>query len=223
MNERAEATSAVRGPGARVLACARRGWPDISFALLSLAILLWVARDALGTRVATFSASSDYWEHAAALRALIEDPLRPANPQLVSDASSPRFGPHYVLIALAARALDLDAFGAMSLAALVNVALFLAGIECFFRSYFGSRLAPLFGLIVLLGSWLDPPHFSNVYQLAVLFSVASYPSTAALGISWLGFALTLRALRSPPASSARSSSCSGPTFSRRTNSRLPSG
>jgi len=169
---------------------------DLGFLVLALAVLAWVAWDAVGYRLITYSPGADYWEHTAVLRALLDDPWHPKHPLIAGDVPSPRFGPHYVLIALVGRALGTDALGAMSIAAIADTALFLSGIYLFFREYFRDRRAPLVALIVMFGSWLDAPHFSNVYKLSIYFSVAGYPSTAALAAMLLGLTLLLRLLRS---------------------------
>lgn len=163
--------------------------------LLALTLFVWVSDDAFTTRIVTLSQGADYWEHAAALRALLDDVWQPTNPHLVSPASSPRFVPPFILSALLARACGLDALGAMGVASCLNMLLLFGGIFLFFRCYFRDPRASLYGLIVMFASWLDAWSFSNVYQLKIFFSVVSYPSTAALGLSLLGFALTLRALR----------------------------
>ncbi|HVR19553.1 MAG TPA: hypothetical protein VMS65_07650 [Polyangiaceae bacterium] len=174
----------------------RSRWADLAFLALALAILGWVAWDAVAFRLITYSPGADYWEHTAVLRALLDDPFHPSHPLIESTASSPRFGPHFLLVALVGRALGTDALGAMSIAAIFNTLLFLAGIYAFFREYFRDPRAPLFGLVVMFGSWLDAPHFSNVYKLSVYFSVAGYPSSAALAIMLLALTALLRLLRS---------------------------
>lgn len=158
--------------------------------------------EAFTTRIVTLSQTSDYWEHASTLRALLDDPWHPKNPQLLTSASAPRFIPTFIACALLGRALGYDALGAMSLSSALNLLLFFAGVFCFFRAYFRDERAPLYGLVVLLTSWWDAFHYSNVYQLKILFSTASYPSTATLGLSLLGFALTLRTLRGGGSSAA---------------------
>ncbi len=170
-------------------------WPCLAFALCALGVLGWITYDAYWVRAVTYEGGSDYWEHSATLHALIEHPFRPHNPHLASLAPSSRFGPQFVLVALCARVLHTDAVGAMALAAVLNVGLFLAGIFVFFRVYFREPLAPLYGLVVLLCGWWRGFHYSNVYQLNVLFTVASYPSTTALGLTLLGFAHAVRLLR----------------------------
>jgi hypothetical protein len=173
----------------------RRRWPDALFALFSLGIFCWVTWDAVRIRCVTYEGGSDYWEHSAALHALLQKPWRPDNPFVASHVPSSRFGPQFVLVALVARALHLDALGAMSLATIANTVLFLCAVRVFFATYFHHRLASLYGLLVMFFGWWQGFHYSNVYALNVFFTVASYPSTTALGLSLLGFALTVRLLR----------------------------
>jgi hypothetical protein len=168
---------------------------DVLFVLLALGIWSWVSWEAAYVRMVTWEGGADYWEHSATLRALIEDPWHPRHPHLSSDAGSPRFGPQFLLIALIARALHWDAIQAMALCAVLNTLLFLCGIRLFFLSYFRHRLAPVYALLVMFGGWWLGFHYSNVYALPVLFSVASFPSTTALGLTLLGFALVVRLLR----------------------------
>lgn len=175
----------------------RRHWSELSFALLAVALFIWVASDAFTSRIVTVSQGADYWEHSATLRELLERTWHPGNPHLVSTASSPRFVPPFIVAALIAKACGFDALGAMGVASCLNMLLLFSGIFLFFRSYFRDARASLYGLIVMFASWYDGWHFSNVYQLKVFFSTVSYPSTAALGLSLLGFTLVLRALRGP--------------------------
>lgn len=179
----------------RALQFLARRWPELAFVLAALGIFCWVSYDAVFLRSVTYDPGVDYWEHSAALRALMEHPLHPQNPHLVSPAPSSRFGPQFLIVALLARLLHLDALGAMSLASVLNIALFLAGIYYFFRIYFRHALAPLYGLLVMFFGWWRGFNYSNVYALNVFFAVASYPSTTALGLTLLGFALVVRWLR----------------------------
>jgi hypothetical protein len=174
-----------------------RHWANLAFVLLSCALFAWVATDAFTIRRVTLSQGADYWEHSATLRALIDDTWHPKNPHLSSAASSPRFVPSFILSALLAKAFGLDALGAMGIASCLHMLLLFTGIYAFFRVYFRDARAPLYAVIVMFGSWYDAWSFSNVYQLKVFFSVVSYPSTAALGLSLFGFTTTLRALREP--------------------------
>ncbi|MEI9950207.1 MAG: hypothetical protein WDO74_14825 [Pseudomonadota bacterium] len=184
-------SAALRSSAARL----RRHWPSLLFALVALAIWGWVTWDAVYVRMITWEAGSDYWEHSASLHALIQNPWHPRHPHLATDAGGPRFGPQFLLVALIARALHWDAIQAMTLCAVLNTLLFLCAIRVFFRTYFRHPLAPLYGLLVMFGGWWFGFQYSNVYSLPVLFSVASFPSTTALGLTLLGFALAVRLLR----------------------------
>lgn len=178
----------------------RRYWTDLLYVALATGIVLWVAWDAFHFRLITYSPGSDYWEHTAVLRALLDNPWHPSHPLIAGDIPSPRFGPHFLLVALAGRALHYDAVDTMALGAVFNTVLLLAGIWLFFRTYFREPRASLYGLIVFFGSWLEAPHFSNVFKLKVFFSVAGYPSSAALAVTLLGLTLVVRLLRAEPRS-----------------------
>jgi hypothetical protein len=175
---------------------ARTYWSDAVYLLCSLCLLAWVAWDAIYARSITWKSGSDYWEHSAVLRAWIQNLANPEHPMIGGEVSSPRFSPHFLIVAIFARLLGVDAIGAMSIAEVLNTALLLVGIYVFFRTYFRSRLAALFGLFVMFGSWWDAPHFSNVYKLDVYFSVAGYPSNATLAITLFAFTVAVIALRS---------------------------
>lgn len=172
-----------------------RHWASALFVLLALGLWGWVAWEAGYVRMVTWEGGADYWEHSATLHALIESPFHPRHPHLATHAGSPRFGPQFLLIALIARAVHWDALQAMTLSAVLNTLLFLCSIRAFFLSYFRHPLAPLYGLLVMFGGWWIGFHYSNVYSLPVLFSVASFPSTTALGLTLLGFSVIVRLLR----------------------------
>ena len=154
---------------------------------------IWL--EELRLHASTYGAYSDYWEHGAVLHALIQNPWHPSNPHLVTAASSPRFGPLSVVNALVARALGLDAVGALSVAAVVHTAAFVLGIWLFFRIYFRDRRAGLYGLFVMLGGWWEAWTFTSIYQPKVLLSVACYPWLAAFAVTLLGLALEAHVIR----------------------------
>jgi hypothetical protein len=189
-------TSLSSAPGrAALTAYSKRHWPDALFLLVALGIFCWLSYDAIWLRAVTYEGGSDYWEHSATVHALMLNPWHPGNPYLVSTAPSSRFGPQFLLVALVARAFHLDAIAAMALAAIANTLLFLCAIRIFFKTYFQHPLAQLYGLLVMFFGWWQGFHYSNVYALNVFFTVACFPSTTALGLSLLGFALAVRLLR----------------------------
>ena len=170
-------------------------WPTLAFLLIALGIWAWVSWEAVYLRMVTWEGGADYWEHSATLHAFIDNPFHPRHPHLDTNGGSPRFGPQFLFVALLCRALHWDALGAMSLTAVLNTLLFLCGVRAFFWNYFRHPLAPLYGLLVMFGGWWVGFHYSNVYALPVFFSVSAFPSTTALGLTLLGFALVLRLLR----------------------------
>ncbi len=171
-------------------------WAQSLFWLLGILLVAWVGHEAFTTQVITAYITSDFWEHSATFRALLEDGLIPSAPHENSDASSPRYMPHYLLLALAAKALSLDALGAMALSSTVNMVLLVLGCLVFFTTLFQDPRAPLYGLIVMLGSWYAGWHFSNVYQLQWLPSVASYPSQAVVAVTLFTLAAGVQVMRS---------------------------
>ena len=173
-----------------------RAWPTTLFWVLGVALVLAVGYEAFTTQAITGFLSSDFYEHSAALRALLEDGLDPGAPMVVSDVGSARYMPHFVLIAVVGRLLSFDALQCMALSSTVNVALFVIGIFVFFRALFQDPRAPLYGLIVLLCSWYSAWFYSNVYQLHVLFGVASYPSQACVGLTMIALSVGLKVTRS---------------------------
>jgi hypothetical protein len=172
-----------------------RYWADAASLLVAGALTVCIAEAEHWLRAGTFSPFSDYWEHAAVLHALIEQPWHPSNPHLLSPASSPRFGPLAVLEALLARRFHLDAPSALRFVAVAYTALFVVGIWLFFRTYFRDARAGLYGLLVMLGSWWEAWTFTSIYQPKVLLSVACYPWVAAFGITLLTLSLALHVLR----------------------------
>lgn len=178
-----------------MLSLLKRHWATGVFLLLSLALVGWVTWEGIVLRMITWEPGTDYWEHSATLHALIDNPWHPWHPHLATHEGSPRFGPQFLLIALLARALHWDALQAMSFAGTFNIVLFVCGIYAFFKTFFGVPLAPLYGLLVMFGAWWLGFHFSNVYALPQLFSTVTFPSTTALGLTLLGFALCVRLLR----------------------------
>jgi len=154
-----------------------------------------IAHEAFTTRVVTNSPGTDYWEHSATLRALMDHPFSRNDPFTGLAVGSTRMMPHYLAVALASRAFGLDVLGAMGVASSVNALLLVVGIFVFFRVCFRDYRAPLLGLLVMLGAWWEGWHFSNVYQLWVLFSVSAYPSTAALGYTLLTLAAAIITLK----------------------------
>jgi hypothetical protein len=139
--------------------------------------------------------NADYWEHAAAVRALVTDPLHPGNPFYGTAAPSRDYSPWYVAWGAVAHAFGWQPFLAMNLSAMVSISLILAGVYLFFGEYFLNPWAPSLGLISLLFVWGEPWVWSGFHNLRSLALTGSYPSTFAFALTWLAWWAGLRALR----------------------------
>ncbi len=142
-----------------------------------------------------YSLDTDFWEHSAVIREWMHDLWVPKNPHLLMDVGTPRYTPHYFFLAALGKTLDLDAITVLTISAVVNFLLLLAGIFLFFRTYFQNRYAPLLGLIVLLTFWGTGWTWSSVYQLRSLMYVGPYPSTFAFAMTFWCLWLQLFILR----------------------------
>lgn len=139
----------------------------------------------------------DIWQHAAALQALIDNPLQPANPFVLSDTGSRHFHPLWVGWATVARAVGLDVWQVLAAAAYTAMALLAFGIYSFARALHPSPWAPLVLLLCLLFGWILPIQHTGFHAPATLIYAAAYPATYLVGTSLVLWAVTLRALASP--------------------------
>lgn len=175
----------------------RKRWPECVFALLAAAVWLWVVWDAFRFRLATYGATADFWEHAAAVRALQKSLIHPGNPQILSPVLSPRYVPPLVVAAFLGKVFHTSTLDTMGILATLDVSLLLGGTYYFFKGYFEDSRAPLYGLIALLCSWWAAWDFSNVYQLKIYFGVDCYPSSAAIALTLWALGVAVRTLREP--------------------------
>jgi hypothetical protein len=169
--------------------------PHLSFAILSLAIGLWLGWDSWSYRLVTYSMWADYWEHSAALTEWMRNLLNPGNPHLADGSSSARYMPVFLLLAALGRWLSLDAIELMAISAVLNYMLTVAGIWLFSNAYFRRPWAPAITFLVLFCAWGVPWIWSNVYELRSFFIVASYPSSLVFGLGLISLWLTLAFIR----------------------------
>lgn len=139
----------------------------------------------------------DIWQHAAALQALIDNPLQPANPFVLSDTGSRHFHPLWVGWASVARAVGLDVWQVLAAAAYTAMALLAFGIYSFARALHTSPWAPLVLLFCLMFGWILPIQHTGFHAPATLIYAAAYPATYLVGTSFVLWAVTLRALALP--------------------------
>jgi hypothetical protein len=130
--------------------------------------------------------STDFWEHSAVVRALAADLLHPDHPLLPVDATHPYFSPYTVAVGALARLLDIGPIGALSIAAVVNLVLFLIAFWLFVGRLGASRIAPFYALVFVLLLWgVRPWRWSGFLSLNSLGFGLPYPSMFATAVTLL--------------------------------------
>jgi len=140
--------------------------------------------------------TADAWEHTAALQELSANLTSPKNPNVLSDASTPRYMPYLVALAVAKKLTGLDVFAVMRAAAVINLLVLSLAVFLFSREYFRDTRQPIYTLIVMLFFWGLGYAWSGAYQFSVLPAVLPYPSTLTFALSLLGLFFVLRAIDS---------------------------
>jgi hypothetical protein len=136
----------------------------------------------------------DIWQHAAALRALIENPFEPANPFVITDNGSRHFHPLWVGAAVMARPFGLDEWAILTVASYLSLVILGTGIFMFARSLHPSPWSPVVLFLCLMSTWFVPIQHTGFHSPSTLLYAAAYPATFMIGLSLILWALTLRAL-----------------------------
>jgi hypothetical protein len=139
----------------------------------------------------------DLWQHLAALRALIENPLDPANPFVVNGEGSRHFHPYWVATALVARLFGWDAWQAIGFAGFVTGGVLLSGIWSFGRAFYSNPWGPLALLAAMVLGWSVPSSHTGYHSVETLIEGIAYPATLLIGLSLLCWALVIRSLEAP--------------------------
>jgi hypothetical protein len=161
-----------------------------SFTILVLALVLfglqYERNDLFG---------QDFFEHAAVVRALIQDPWHPQHPLLAVDAPHAFFSPYALALALVARAVGADAVPTLVAAGVVNMIVFAAGLRQFVRACTSTESAPAAATLALMFCVLlwgrDPWGWSGFFNLSALATVQPYPSTFAAGLTLWALAVAM--------------------------------
>lgn len=142
--------------------------------------------------------TEDFWEHSAVVRELMTHPLNPVHPQLLIDARHAFFTPYALLVAATGLALHTDAITSLALFGLINLALLCFGLRLFIATIDSDNKNSIafYALLLLLFLWgNDGWQFSGFYSLKGLNSVLPYPSSFALGLSFIGLSVQARQIR----------------------------
>jgi hypothetical protein len=164
------------------------------------ALLLGSAAFASSSGMLSEPSNRDIWQHAAALRSLIGDPVNPANPFVASAEGSRHYHPWWVGWAFVARTFGLTQWNVLALSAFASMAIFATGVFLFARAYFRSAWGPLILLLTMTMSWMLPIEHTGFHSPVTLMFGAFYPATLLIGLSFLLWALTIHALQRSGAS-----------------------
>lgn len=168
---------------------------DGCYFILSVAIIV-VIGVAFLEPVAVVSYERDIWHHLSVYRELIAAPFNAANPHVATFDPSRSYSPWTMSVALVARWLNMDQFGAILLSAIGSIGLILAGVFVFARQYWRHPAAPFLLLFVIFGTWLGQvDHTGYLTVRTTLFSIA-YPYGSVLGMGFFAWWIALRAVKS---------------------------
>jgi hypothetical protein len=165
---------------------------DPAYLAVAAVLLVLVVAEAIAARWG----SGDFWEHAAAVRALAEHPLHPHHPLLHTTTPSAFFTPYHLVVGLFSRLTGIGAMGSLATFGVLNVALVLATLPAFVRLFTTRRHAPTLVLLFTLLLWGPHPIlWSGRLHLDVIASNAPFPSAFAIGLTFAGLVAWDRHLR----------------------------
>ncbi len=126
----------------------------------------------------------DYWETAAAIRALAANVLHPTNPIVdLPGSTSPRFVPYTVFWGIVMKMTGAGTFYIMGAASLVNHVLLSVGLYRFTSYQFRHSVMPVYALVVMLLVWGTGYKWANSYDLGQYLITAGYTGFFAFAVS----------------------------------------
>jgi hypothetical protein len=169
--------------------------PERSFQILAWAVVAVVAASCVLLHLPQYQWFSDYWEHAAAIRALADNPWSPSNPHYASADPDRWFIPPFLLGALGVRHLGMSIAGVQGLIGIVTAIVFVFALGRFARMYFADRWAPFATLSVFLVAWGTPWVWTGCYEFRALFYNIYYPSMFVFALTFVAWALVIGQMR----------------------------
>jgi hypothetical protein len=159
------------------------------YLLLSLGVVCYVAA-LTGNRSERLDA--DAWEHHRAVLAMSQDLWQPGNPTYATDEPTIRYSPYTVALAWIVHTTGVDAYDALSAAAVFNTILLLIAIGWWLHSYglLGASWLVLPAVVFLYG---QPPGYANSFALSDLPWHQVNPSALAMALMIFTWAWLSRA------------------------------
>lgn len=158
---------------------------DHRFLAISIALLL-----TYGVIFAVFvpGRTDDYWDHAAAVRAMTENLRTPAHPLLAGPYTEDRgFNPYLLSLAVVSKTTGLSPFQVLKVGALCNLMLLFAGVYLFVTRSIMTRGAAIWVLVSYLFFWMT--------RGAMVREWAYYPSFFVMSATFLFWYVVVRYLR----------------------------
>ena len=138
----------------------------------------------------------DFWEHSAAIQALIGNLSVPTHPFFALTASHSFISPYSVFIAGLAMLTHTSAINALTAFGLVNFCLLAFSVKTFYSSLIkddqriSARDCAFYALLLMLFLWgSNTWGYSGFLNFSLIADVLPYPSTFALALSLLGLSL----------------------------------
>jgi len=135
---------------------------------------------------------SDFWEHSAVVKELATHPLFPQHPLFNLNKPHMFFSPYLLGVGLLARFGGMAPIDALAIAGVLNLLLLLLGLRLFIHCFFNKfqDAIAFYALILVLFLWpAEAWTWSGFIHFKYLGSVLPYPSTFAIGSTFLIFAL----------------------------------
>lgn len=158
------------------------------YLLLSLSVIAYVAV-LTGNRSEKIDA--DAWEHHRAVLAMSQNPWEPGNPTYATDEPTIRYSPYTLALAQIVRSTGINAYDALSAAAVFNTLLLVIAVWWWLRAYGLQPAAPLV-LLSILFLYGTPPGYANSLALSDLPWHQVNPSALAMPIMILAWAWLYR-------------------------------
>lgn len=137
----------------------------------------------------------DFWEHAAVINALSENPIHPEHPVIDADLPHAFFSPYSVFIGFIGYFTHLSPFILLGAAGIINLVLLLISIRFFIYSLFTEKQqkSAFYFLLLQLFAWGPMVwRYSSFYHIKTLHYVLPYPSTFAFILTLFSVALFIR-------------------------------
>jgi hypothetical protein len=140
--------------------------------------------------------TSDFWEHAAVVRAFAQHPGRPHHPLLLVHEPSDFFDPYSLVVGLFSRITHIGPVRSLAIFGVVTMVAFVAAFRPFVRLFSKRPHAPAIALLftLLLWGW-RPWEWSGFFDLNTVGGGMAYPSTVAATMTFAGLAGWEKVLR----------------------------